>query len=61
MDDITKQDAQGQAADATDAADGAARKLGLNKETLRDLETPGGDEVKGGILMRDTVIIPRPR
>ena len=54
MNEIRTQDTPAETADA------AAVQLGLNKETLRDLDAPaaGDDAVQGGFLMRDTVIVP---
>ena len=57
MHETNTQDTQARRGDAA----AAEQKLGLNKETLRDLEAPpASDEVKGGgFIMKDTVIIPR--
>jgi len=52
MDEITKQETQTKSADATTGT------LGLNKETLRDLDAlPASDGVKGGFIMKDSVIV----
>ena len=52
MSENAKQDTQTEAADAATVA-----KLGLNKETVQDLDASAGD-VKGGFIMQDTLIVP---
>ena len=51
MSEIKQQDAQAKPADA------ATVKLGLNKETLRDLDVPAASDVNGGFIMKDSIIV----
>lgn len=54
MKSIGKQDTDAQ----SKTPDAATEQLGLNKETLRDLDAlPASDGVKGGFIMKDSVIV----